>query len=169
MSRPPRSWSKPVSRPSHPPSPRNRRGPPELRRPCRRGITPSLGMLTRVRERTALPTHADTPRGGDFLFDGDESEVMFGTSRPPRRPERGRGDRGARPGPHRPRLTRRLAEAARHDGDLPSSLRPHPRPRRSPGYPDRTRRRATADLRAGAERARGAATIAALVRQAEGR
>ena len=60
MSRPPRSWSGSRVAPSHPPSPRNRRGgpPPEL---CgdlvEGGITPSLGMLTRVRERTALPTH----------------------------------------------------------------------------------------------------------------
>ena len=42
MSRPPRSWSKPVSRPSHPPSPRNRRGGAAgaVRRPCRRGNYP---------------------------------------------------------------------------------------------------------------------------------
>jgi copper homeostasis protein len=42
------------------------------------GITPSLGMLARVRERVTLPIHVlIRPRGGDFLFHEDESEVML--------------------------------------------------------------------------------------------
>ncbi len=42
------------------------------------GITPSLGMFARVRERVTLPIHVlIRPRGGDFLFDGDESVVML--------------------------------------------------------------------------------------------
>jgi len=42
------------------------------------GMTPSYGMLTRVVERVTLPVHVlIRPRGGDFLFDGDESEVML--------------------------------------------------------------------------------------------
>lgn len=42
------------------------------------GMTPSYGMLTRVLERVTLPVHVlIRPRGGDFLFDGDEREVML--------------------------------------------------------------------------------------------
>ena len=42
------------------------------------GITPSVGMLMGVRERVRLPLFVlIRPRGGDFLFDGDEREVML--------------------------------------------------------------------------------------------
>jgi copper homeostasis protein len=42
------------------------------------GVTPSLGMLARVRERVRLPVFVlIRPRGGDCLFDGDEREVML--------------------------------------------------------------------------------------------
>lgn len=42
------------------------------------GVTPSIGMLTGIRERVRLPLHVlIRPRGGDFLFDGDECEVML--------------------------------------------------------------------------------------------
>lgn len=42
------------------------------------GVTPSIGMLMRVRERVPLPLFVlIRPRGGDFLFDGDEREVML--------------------------------------------------------------------------------------------
>lgn len=80
------------------------------------GITPSLGMLARVRERLTLPVHVlIRPRGGDFLFDGDESEVMLRDISTARTAgadgvvigalgREGRIDTG---------LTRRLADAAR--------------------------------------------------------
>jgi copper homeostasis protein len=42
------------------------------------GTTPSLGMLETVRERVALPIHVlIRPRGGDFVYDGDEMAVML--------------------------------------------------------------------------------------------
>ena len=42
------------------------------------GVTPSVGMLMGVRERVRLPLFVlIRPRGGDFLFDGDEREVML--------------------------------------------------------------------------------------------
>ena len=42
------------------------------------GVTPSVGMLVGVRERVRLPLFVlIRPRGGDFLFDGDEREVML--------------------------------------------------------------------------------------------
>ena len=42
------------------------------------GVTPSAGMLMGVRERVRLPLFVlIRPRGGDFLFDGDEREVML--------------------------------------------------------------------------------------------
>jgi copper homeostasis protein len=42
------------------------------------GVTPSVGMLMRVRERVRLPLFVlIRPRSGDFLFDGDECEVML--------------------------------------------------------------------------------------------
>jgi copper homeostasis protein len=42
------------------------------------GVTPSIGMLMGVRKRVRLPLFVlIRPRGGDFLFDGDEREVML--------------------------------------------------------------------------------------------
>lgn len=42
------------------------------------GVTPSIGMLMGIRERVRLPLFVlIRPRGGDFLFDGDEREVML--------------------------------------------------------------------------------------------
>lgn len=137
------------------------------------GITPSLGMLTRVRERTALPTHVlIRPRGGDFLFDGDELEVMLRDISTAKAAGAegvviGALDRGGRIDTV---LTRRLAEAAR-----PMAVTFH-------RAFDLTRDPAEALdtlIALGVERLltsgqalsalRGAATIAALVRQAEGR
>ena len=137
------------------------------------GITPSLGMLTRVRERTALPTHVlIRPRGGDFLFDGDESEVMFRDISTAKAAGAegvviGALDRGGRIDTA---LTRRLVEAAR-----PMAVTFH-------RAFDLTRDPVEALdtlIALGVERLltsgqalsalRGAATIAALVRQAEGR
>lgn len=80
------------------------------------GTTPSHGMLTRVVERVALPVHVlIRPRGGDFLFDGDESEVMLRDIAAARTA----GARGVvigaldREGRIDSGLTRRLADAAR--------------------------------------------------------
>ena len=80
------------------------------------GVTPSVGMLVGVRERVRLPLFVlIRPRGGDFLFDGDEREVML-------RDIAEAGARGADgvvigaldPGGRVDEaLTRRLAEAAR--------------------------------------------------------
>ena len=80
------------------------------------GVTPSLGMLRGVRERVRLPLFVlIRPRGGDFLFDGDEREVML-------RDIAEAGARGAdgvvigaldSGGGVDEALTRRLAEAAR--------------------------------------------------------
>ncbi|HEY9519375.1 MAG TPA: copper homeostasis protein CutC [Gemmatimonadales bacterium] len=80
------------------------------------GVTPSLGMLMGVRERVRLPLFVlIRPRGGDFLFDGDEREVMLRDIA-----EAGaRGADGVVIGALDPggavdeALTRRLAEAAR--------------------------------------------------------
>jgi copper homeostasis protein len=80
------------------------------------GVTPSLGMLRGVRERVRLPLFVlIRPRGGDFLFDGDEREVMLRDIA-----EAGaRGADGVVIGALDPggavdeALTRRLAEAAR--------------------------------------------------------
>jgi copper homeostasis protein len=42
------------------------------------GVTPSLGMIARVRERVSIPLHVlIRPRGGDFLYDEDEVAVML--------------------------------------------------------------------------------------------
>lgn len=42
------------------------------------GTTPSPGMLAVVRERSPIPIHAMIrPRGGDFLYSGDEITVML--------------------------------------------------------------------------------------------
>jgi len=42
------------------------------------GTTPSPGMLAVVRERSPIPVHAMIrPRGGDFLYSGDEIAVML--------------------------------------------------------------------------------------------
>jgi copper homeostasis protein len=42
------------------------------------GTTPSPGMLAVVRERSPIPIHAMIrPRGGDFLYTGDEVAVML--------------------------------------------------------------------------------------------
>ena len=80
------------------------------------GVTPSIGMLMGVRERVRLPLHVlIRPRGGDFLFDGDEREVML-------RDIAAAGARGADgvvigaldpEGRVDAALTQRLAEAAR--------------------------------------------------------
>jgi copper homeostasis protein len=80
------------------------------------GVTPSIGMLMGVRERVRLPLFVlIRPRGGDFLYDGDEREVML-------RDIAEAGDRGADgvvigaldpEGGVDEALTRRLAEAAR--------------------------------------------------------
>ena len=80
------------------------------------GVTPSVGMLMGVRGRVGLPLHVlIRPRGGDFLFDGDEREVML-------RDIAEAGARGADgvvigaldpDGEIDEALTRRLAEAAR--------------------------------------------------------
>lgn len=137
------------------------------------GITPSLGMLARVRERVTLPIHVlIRPRGGDFLFDGDESEVMLRDISTARTAgadgvvigaldREGRIDTG---------LTRRLAGAAR-----PMAMTFHRAfdLARDPGEALDTL------IGLGIERLltsgqaqsalRGAATIAALVRQAGGR
>ena len=83
------------------------------------GVTPSIGMLTGVRERVRLPLFVlIRPRGGDFLFDGDEREVMLRDIA-----EAGaRGADGVVIGALDPEggvdqaLTRRLAEAARPMG-----------------------------------------------------
>jgi copper homeostasis protein len=80
------------------------------------GVTPSIGMLMGVRERVRLPLFVlIRPRGGDFLFDGDEREVMLRDIA-----EAGaRGADGVVIGALDPEggvdeaLTRRLAEAAR--------------------------------------------------------
>lgn len=80
------------------------------------GVTPSVGMLMKVRERVRLPLFVlIRPRGGDFLFDGDEREVMLRDIA-----EAGaRGADGVVIGALDPdggvdeALTRRLAEAAR--------------------------------------------------------
>jgi copper homeostasis protein len=80
------------------------------------GVTPSIGMLRGVRERVRLPLFVlIRPRGGDFLFDGDEREVMLRDIA-----EAGaRGADGVVIGALDPEgrvdqaLTRRLAEAAR--------------------------------------------------------
>src|SRR5687768_9675845 len=80
------------------------------------GVTPSVGMLMGVRERVRLPLHVlIRPRGGDFLFEGDEREVMLRDIA-----EAGaRGANGVVIGALDPEgqvdeaLTRRLAEAAR--------------------------------------------------------
>ncbi|HSE53483.1 MAG TPA: copper homeostasis protein CutC [Gemmatimonadales bacterium] len=80
------------------------------------GVTPSLGMLMGVRERVRLPLFVlIRPRGGDFLFDGDEREVMLRDIA-----EAGaRGADGVVIGALDPgggvdeALTRRMAEAAR--------------------------------------------------------
>ena len=80
------------------------------------GVTPSIGMLMGVRERVRLPVFVlIRPRGGDFLFDGDEREVMLRDIA-----EAGaRGANGVVIGALDPEggvdqaLTRRLAEAAR--------------------------------------------------------
>jgi copper homeostasis protein len=80
------------------------------------GVTPSIGMLRGVRERVGLPLFVlIRPRGGDFLFDGDEREVMLRDIA-----EAGaRGADGVVIGALDPEgrvdqaLTRRLAEAAR--------------------------------------------------------
>ena len=73
-------------------------------------------MLTRVVERVTLPVHVlIRPRGGDFLFDGDESEVMLRDISAARTA----GARGVvigaldREGRIDTRLTRRLTDAAR--------------------------------------------------------
>lgn len=80
------------------------------------GVTPSIGMVMGVRERVRLPLFVlIRPRGGDFLFDGDEREVMLRDIA-----EAGaRGADGVVIGALDPgggvdeALTRRLAEAAR--------------------------------------------------------
>jgi len=137
------------------------------------GTTPSRGMLTRVRERVTLPIHVlIRPRGGDFLFDGDESEVMLRDIATARTSGAegaviGALDRGGRIDTG---LTRRLTDAAR-----PMSVTFH-------RAFDLTRDPAEALetlIGLGIERVltsglalsalRGAATIAALVRQADGR
>jgi copper homeostasis protein len=137
------------------------------------GTTPSRGMLTRVRERVTVPIHVlIRPRGGDFLFDGDEIEVMLRDIATARTA----GAEGAvigaldREGRIDTALTRRLADAAR-----PMSVTFH-------RAFDLTRDPAEALdtlMGLGIERLltsgqalsalRGTATIAALVKQADGR
>jgi len=137
------------------------------------GTTPSRGMLTQVRERVALPIHVlIRPRGGDFLFDGDESEVMIRDIATARTSGAEGVVIGAldREGRIDTRLTRRLTDAAR-----PMAVTFH-------RAFDLTRDSAEALdtlIGLGIERVltsgqalsalRGAATIAALVRQAGGR
>ena len=137
------------------------------------GTTPSRGMLTRVRERVALPIHVlIRPRGGDFLFDGDESEVMLRDIATARTAGAEGVVIGAldREGRVDPQLTRRLTDAAR-----PMAVTFH-------RAFDLTRDPAEALetlIGLGIERVltsgqalsalRGTATIAALVRQAGGR
>lgn len=137
------------------------------------GITPSLGMLTLVRKRVTLPVHVlIRPRGGDFLFDGDEFEVMLRDISTVRTAgadgvvigaldREGRIDTG---------LTRRLADAAR-----PMAVTFH----RAFDLACDAAEALDALIGLGVERLltsgqalsalRGAATIAALVRQADGR
>ena len=137
------------------------------------GITPSTGMLTRVRERVALPVHVlIRPRGGDFLFDGDEIELMLRDIATARTAgaegvvigaldREGRIDTG---------LTRRLTDAAR-----PMSVTFH----RAFDLARDPAEALDTLIGLGIERLltsgqamsalRGAATIAALVRQAGGR
>ena len=41
------------------------------------GVTPSIGLIERVRARTSLDLHVIIrPRGGDFFYDEDEFEIM---------------------------------------------------------------------------------------------
>ncbi len=43
------------------------------------GTTPSAGLIALVRERLKIPIHVLVrPRGGDFLYDGDDLRVMLG-------------------------------------------------------------------------------------------
>lgn len=134
------------------------------------GITPSLGMLTLVRERVPLPVHVlIRPRGGDFLFNGDESEVMLRDISAARKAGAEGVVIGAldREGRIDGVLTRRLADAAR-----PMAITFH----RAFDLARDSAEALDALIGLGIERLltsgqalsalRGAATIAALVRQA---